>query len=149
MEILLLENIENLGKLGDRVDVRPGYARNYLFPTGKAKFATVENIAEFETRRAELERAATQAQETAEARRDELNGRTLTIPAKTGTEGRLFGSIGPADIVRAAHAAGIEIARREIIMPTGTLRHTGDYEIELHLYTNVNATIHVSVIPEE
>lgn len=149
MEIILLDKIENLGNLGDRVNVRPGYARNYLFPKGKAKFATAENIKEFEARRAELESTAIQAQEAAEARREQLNGRTLTIPAKTGTEGRLFGSIGAADIVAAARAAGIEIEKRELIIPAGTLRHTGDYEIELHLHTNINATLHVTVIPEE
>jgi large subunit ribosomal protein L9 len=148
MEIILLDKIENLGDLGDRVNVRPGYARNYLFRKGKAKSATAENIAEFEARRAELQQAAAHAQAAAEARREQLNGRTLTIPARTGMEGRLFGSIGPADIVAAARAAGMEIERREVMMPAGTLRHTGDYEIDLHLYTNVNATLRICVIAE-
>lgn len=149
MEVILMDRIENLGDLGDRVKVRPGYARNYLFPKGKAKFATAENIAEFEARRAELEKAATEARAAAELRRQQLEGLTLTLAAKTGTEGRLFGSIGPADIVEAVHASGIELQRREVIMPTGTLRQTGDYEILIHLYTNINATIQVSVVAEE
>ncbi len=149
MEVILLDRIENLGNLGDRVKVRPGYARNYLFPKGKAKFATAENIAEFEARRAELEQAAGAAQTTAEARRERLDGLTLTIRAKAGAEGKLFGSIGTADIVEAVRSAGIEIEKREVIMPTGTLRQTGDYDIHLHLYTNVDATIRVSVVPEE
>jgi large subunit ribosomal protein L9 len=149
MEIILLDRIENLGDLGDRVEVRPGYARNYLFPKGKAKFATAENIAEFEARRADLEKAATEARAAAEARRQQIEGLTLTLTAKTGSEGRLFGSIGPGDIVEAARASGIELQRREVIMPAGTLRQTGDYEIHVHLYTNINATIQVSVVAEE
>ncbi len=149
MEVILLDRIENLGNLGDRVKVRPGYARNYLFPKGKAKFATPENIAEFETRRAELEQAAAQAHEDAAARRERLDGLTITISAKSGAEGKLFGSIGTADIVDAVRAAGMEIEKREVIMPSGTLRQTGDYEIDLHLYTDVRATIKVSVVPEE
>ena len=149
MEVILLDRIENLGDLGDRVEVRPGYARNYLFPKGKAKFATAENIAEFEARRADLEKAATEARAAAEARRQQIEGLTLTLTAKTGSEGRLFGSIGPGDIVEAARASGIELQRREVIMPAGTLRQTGDYEIQVHLYTNINATIQVSVVAEE
>lgn len=149
MEVILLDRIENLGDLGDRVEVRPGYARNYLFPKGKAKFATAENIAEFEARRADLEKAATEARAAAEARRQQIEGLTLTLTAKTGSEGRLFGSIGPGDIVEAARASGIELQRREVIMPTGTLRQTGDYELHVHLYTNINSTIQVSVVAEE
>jgi large subunit ribosomal protein L9 len=148
MEVILLDKVENLGNLGDRVKVRPGYARNYLFPKGKAKFATPENIAEFEARRAELEQTAAQAQAEAEARRELLDGLTVTVPAKAGTEGKLFGSIGPQDIVEALQAEGHEIEKREVIMPTGTLRQTGEYEIHLHLYTNVKATIRVAVVPE-
>jgi large subunit ribosomal protein L9 len=149
MEVILLDKVENLGNLGDRVKVRPGYARNYLFPKGIAKAATAENIAEFEARRAELEQAAAQAQAAAEARRQRLDGLMLTIAAKAGSEGKLFGSIGPTDIVEAAAATGVEIERREVSMPSGTLRHTGDYEIDLHLYGDVNATIRVSVVPKE
>jgi large subunit ribosomal protein L9 len=149
MEVILLDKIENLGELGDRVRVRPGYARNYLFPKGKAKFATPENIAEFEARRAELEQAAAQTYADAEARRERLDGLTITIPAKAGAEGKLFGSIGTADIVEAVRNAGVEIEKREVMMPSGTLRQTGDYEIDLHLYTDVHATIKVSVVPQE
>jgi large subunit ribosomal protein L9 len=149
MEVILLDRIENLGDLGDKVNVRPGYARNYLFPKGKAKFATPANIAEFEARRAELEQAAAQARAQAEERRERLDGLTVTIRAKAGAEGKLFGSIGTADIVEAARAAGAEIEKREVIMPAGTLRQTGDYEISLHLYTGVHATLKVSVVLEE
>jgi large subunit ribosomal protein L9 len=149
MEVILLDRIEHLGNLGDKVKVRPGYARNYLFPRGKAKFATAENIAEFEARRAELERAARDAQAAAEARREGLDGFAVTISAKAGAEGRLFGSIGPADVVEAVRSAGKEIERREIAMPQGTLRQTGDYEVQLLLYTNVTATLRVSVVPQE
>lgn len=148
MEVILLDRIENLGNLGDRVNVRPGYARNYLFPKGKARFATHENIAEFEARRVELEQAATEAQTAAEARRERLEGITLTMPAKAGSEGKLFGSIGPADIVAAAAAAGVEIEKREVIMPAGTLRQTGDHDVELHLHGNVTTSIRVSVVAE-
>ncbi|MBA2491712.1 MAG: 50S ribosomal protein L9 [Gammaproteobacteria bacterium] len=148
MEIILLDSIENLGGLGDRVKVRPGYARNYLFPTGKAKFATAENIAAFEARRAELEKTAQDTQAQAEARRERLEGQAVTIPAKAGAEGKLFGSIGPADIALAMQAAGVEVEKREVLLPRGTLRQTGDYEVDLHLYTNVTATIKVSVVPE-
>ncbi|MBA2408547.1 MAG: 50S ribosomal protein L9 [Gammaproteobacteria bacterium] len=148
MEIILLDSIENLGGLGDRVKVRPGYARNYLFPTGKAKFATPENIAAFEARRAELEKAAQDTQTQAETRRERLEGQAVTIPAKAGAEGKLFGSIGPTDIVLALQAAGVEVEKREVLLPAGALRQTGDYEVELHLYTGVNATIKVSVVAE-
>jgi large subunit ribosomal protein L9 len=149
MEVILLDRIEHLGNLGDKVKVRPGYARNYLFPRGKAKFATAENIAEFEARRAELERATRDAQVAAEARREDLDGFAVTIPAKAGAEGKLFGSIGPVDVVKAVRSAGKEIEQREIAMPQGTLRQTGDYEVQLLLYTNVTATLRVSVVPQE
>jgi large subunit ribosomal protein L9 len=96
-----------------------------------------------------LEKAASEARAAAEIRRQQLDGLTLALTAKTGTEGRLFGSIGPADIVEAARASGIELQRREVIVPTGTLRQTGDYEVLIHLYTNVNATIKVSVVAEK
>ena len=149
MEVILLEKIDNLGGLGDKVRVRPGYARNYLLPKGKAKFATAENIAEFEARRAELERAAAEAMAAAEARRDSLSGMVIEIRAKAGSEGKLFGSIGAGDIADAVTARGIEVEKREVRLPEGPLRQAGEYEIEVHLHADVNADIRIIVIGEE
>ncbi len=149
MEVILLEKIDNLGGLGDKVRVRPGYARNYLLPQGKAKFATAENIAEFEARRAELERAAAEALAAAETRRESLAGMVIELKAKAGGEGKLFGSIGASDIADAVTARGVEVEKREVRLPEGPLRQVGEYEIELHLHADVNAEIRVIVIGEE
>lgn len=149
MEVILLEKIDNLGTLGDRVTVRPGFARNYLLPQGKAKFATAENIAEFEARRAELEKAAAEALAEAEARKEKLDGTVLDITAKSGGEGKLFGSIGPADIADALTAKGTEVEKREVRMPEGPLRTTGEFELTLHLHSDVDVDIRVVVIGEE
>nr|WP_296748526.1 50S ribosomal protein L9 [Thioalkalivibrio sp.] len=149
MEVILLEKIDSLGGLGDKVRVRPGYARNYLLPQGKAKFATPQNIAEFEARRAELERAATQALAAAEMRRESLTGMVIEMTAKSGAEGKLFGSIGASDIADAVTARGVEVEKREIRLPEGPLRQAGEYEIQLHLHADVDADIRVIVIGEE
>lgn len=149
MDVILLDKVENLGDLGEKVNVRAGYARNYLLPQGKAKLATPENLAEFEARRAELERAAAEALAAAEQRREQLDGRTFTVHARVGTEGKLFGSVGPADIEAAVAAEGLELEKREIRMPTGTLREVGEYEVEISLHSDVIATIKVLVQPEE
>jgi large subunit ribosomal protein L9 len=149
MEVILLEKIDNLGGLGEKVRVRPGYARNYLLPQGKAKFATPENIAEFEARRAELERAAAEALATAETRRESLTGMVIEMKAKAGSEGKLFGSIGAGDIADAITARGVEVERREVRLPEGPLRQAGEYEIDLHLHADVNAEIRIIVIAEE
>jgi large subunit ribosomal protein L9 len=149
MEVILLEKIDNLGGLGDKVRVRPGYARNYLLPQGKAKFATAENVAEFEARRAELERAAAEALAAAETRRESLAGMVIEMKAKAGSEGKLFGSIGASDIADAVTARGVEVERREVRLPEGPLRQAGEYEIELHLHADVNAEIRIIVIGEE
>lgn len=149
MEVILLEKIDSLGGLGDKVRVRPGYARNYLLPQGKAKFATPENIAEFEARRAELERAATEALAAAEMRRESLAGMVIEITAKAGGEGKLFGSIGAADIAEAVTARGVEVEKREVRLPEGPLRQAGEYEIQLHLHADVDADIRIIVIGEE
>ena len=146
MEVILLERVENLGGLGDQVKVRPGYGRNYLVPQGKAKPATPENIKYFEERRAELEKAAAEAQAAAEARRDRVAELALNIAAKAGDEGKLFGSVGPADIADAATAAGVEIAKHEVRMPEGPIRVTGEYDVHVHLYTEVDT--HVRVVVE-
>ena len=149
MEVILLEKIENLGDLGDVVNVKPGFARNYLIPQGKAKYATAENTRELEARRAELEKAAAEAKAQAEAKRERIEGQEITIPAKAGTEGRLFGSVGPADIAQAlTEATGVEVAKRQVRMPEGPIHEVGETEITIHLHTDVNARIKVIVIAE-
>ncbi|MCS4505147.1 50S ribosomal protein L9 [wastewater metagenome] len=149
MEVILLEKVDNLGGLGDRVKVRAGYGRNYLLPQGKARMATEENIRYFEERRAELERQAAEQLAAAQRRAEQLAGLTVTITAKAGDEGKLFGSVGTADIADAVTAAGVEVERQEVRLPEGPLRVTGDYEIELHLHSDVDATVTVSVTAEE
>lgn len=149
MEVILLEKVENLGALGDRVKVRAGYARNYLIPQGKAKYATEANIAEFEARRAELERAAAEALQAAEARKAALDGLKVTVKAHAGGEGKLFGSVGPGDIAHALEEAGHEVERKEIRLPAGPIRQIGEYEVTLHLHSDVDAVITVEVVPEQ
>ncbi len=145
MEVILLKKVENLGALGNVVKVRPGYARNYLIPQGKAKMATKANLAEFEAIRAELEAEAQATLAAAEARKAQLEGMVLTIKAKAGNEGKLFGSVSNHEIADAIKAASVEVERREIRMSQGALRHVGEFEISLHLHTEVNATIKVVV----
>lgn len=149
MEIILLEKIDNLGNLGDMVKVRAGYARNYLVPQGKAKIATKVNIEEFEARRAELEAAAQSALQKAEARRDQLEELIVTIHANAGQEGKLFGSVGGTEIADAISATGIELARKEVRLSEGPIRMVGEYDIALHLHSDVNATIKVIVEADE
>ncbi len=149
MEVILLEKIHRLGNLGDKVSVRPGYGRNYLVPRRKAVPATADNIARFEAQRAELERAQADALGAATARAEQMAGLELTVGAKAGTEGKLFGSVGTADIAAAALAAGIEIEKREIRLPDGPLREVGNYAVEIHLLSDVDCTIAVKVVPEE
>ncbi len=149
MELILLEKVSNLGDLGDRVRVRAGYGRNYLLPYGKAKMATEENIRYFEERRAELERAAREAQQAAEARLEQLQGVTLKVTAKAGEQGKLFGSVGPADVAGAAAAAGVELARREVRMPEGPIRVAGEYDVAVQLHTDVTGEVKVVVEGQE
>lgn len=149
MEVILLEKVDNLGNLGERVKVKSGYGRNFLLPSGKAAPATAENIEIFEKRRAELEKAAAAATAEAEARRGSIESLNLTITAKAGDEGKLFGSIGNFDIAEAAAAAGVTIEKKEIRMPEGPLRMVGDYEVEVHLHTDVNVNLKVSIVAEE
>ncbi len=149
MEVILLDRVENLGGLGDKVRVRPGYARNYLLPQGKAAPATPENLAAFEERRAELEKRAAEELSAAQARAAKLEGLELTIPARSGEEGKLFGSIGPVDIAEAAGARGVELERAEIRLPEGPIRMLGETEVEVHLHSDVNVTIRVVVAAEE
>lgn len=146
MEVILLEKIANLGNLGDKVNVKSGYGRNYLLPQRKATAATAENIAAFELRRAELEKAAAEKKASAEARAAKLNELQVTIPAVAGDEGKLFGSIGTSDIAEALVAAGVEVEKSEVRMPNGTIRHLGEFDINVHLHTDVEATVKVVVV---
>lgn len=149
MEIILLEKIRNLGALGDKVNVKPGYGRNYLVPTGKAVYATASNVAKVEAKRAELEKiAAAHLQEslTKKAALEALG--VITIQAKAGEEGKLFGSIGTRDIAEAITKAGVEVAKSEVDMPTGVIRTTGDYEITLELLSDVTATVKLSIVSD-
>jgi large subunit ribosomal protein L9 len=149
MEIILLEKVQNLGGLGDRVRVRPGYARNFLIPGGKAVAATPANITAFEERRAELERQQAEIVSAAQARAAKLEGLRVVVRRKAGEEGKLFGSVGPADIAEAITAAGVEVERAEVRLHGDSVRQTGDYEIEIQLHADVLAPITLSVEPEE
>ena len=148
MQVILLDEIAKLGDLGDQVTVKSGFARNYLLPQGKATAATPENIAEFEARRAELERIANEKRAAAEARAEQLNELVVTITANVGEEGKLFGSIGTQDIADALTASGIEVAKSEVRLPEGTIRQTGEYDIMLQLHSEVNAEIKLIVAGE-
>jgi large subunit ribosomal protein L9 len=149
MEVILLEKVANLGNLGDRVAVRSGYARNYLLPKGKATLATVANVAKFEARRADLEKSANDLLSAAEARKAKFEGFKLTITAKAGSEGKLFGSIGTSDIADAATAAGQALVRNEVRLPNGPLRSVGDHVVVVHLHTDVDVELAVSILGEE
>jgi large subunit ribosomal protein L9 len=148
MEVILLEKVENLGNLGDRVNVKPGYGRNFLIPGGKATPATEEHIKAFEARRAELEKIAAEHLAAAEGRREQLDGMTVTIKAKAGDEGKLFGSVGTGDIAEAVAAAGVAIERHEVRLPEGAFRQIGEYQVAVHLHTDVNTEITVLVEAE-
>ena len=150
MEVILMENIENLGGVGDKVSVKSGFARNYLVPQGKAKVATAENLAEFEARRAELEKAAAEALATAESRKQAIEALgVVEITARVGSEGKLFGSIGVADVCDAVEALGGDIQKSEVRMPEGALRTTGEHVVDIHLYTDVDTQISINIIGEE
>ncbi len=149
MEVILLENVGNLGNLGDKVDVKAGFGRNYLIPQGKAVPATEDNVAQFEARRAELEAAAAGALSAAEARAEAINALGLiSIAANAGEEGKLFGSIGTRDIAEAVRAAGCEIDKSEVRLPEGALRELGEYEVAIQVHGDVTAMVAVAVIPE-
>ena len=150
MEVILLEKVKNLGSLGDQVKVRPGYGRNYLVPQGKALPATKENVAVFEARRAELEQHQSDRLAAAQARAARLADLTVVIARKASGEGKLFGSVGAADIADAVKsAAGIDLHRQEIRLPAGPLRQTGEFTVTTHLYTDVDTELKVTVVPEE
>ena len=150
MNIILLDKIANLGSLGDQVAVKSGYARNFLFPQGKAVPATKENVELFEQRRADYEAKLADQLAAAQARAEKVNAlESVTIASKAGDEGKLFGSIGTRDIADAITAAGVEVKKSEVLMPNGTLREVGEFEIELHLHADVFANITVKVVPTE
>ena len=149
MEVILLQKVANLGNIGDRVKVASGYGRNYLLPQGKATLATAENVARFEARRVELERAAQQELTDAKSRAEALAGFKLTITAKAGTEGKLFGSVGTADIAEAATAAGQRLARSEVRLPGGPLRTVGEHSVHLHLHADVDVELPVHIVADE
>lgn len=149
MEVILLDKIGNLGSLGDKVNVKAGYGRNFLIPQGKAVPATRDNITHFEARRAELEAAAAAAVAAAEQRAEALNNLgPVSIGANAGDEGKLFGSVGTRDIADALAAAGCEIDKSEVRLPEGPLRELGEFEVDIHLHADVTATVVIAVVPE-
>jgi large subunit ribosomal protein L9 len=149
MNVILLDNVENLGSIGDLVTVKPGYGRNFLLPQGKAALATKQNMAEFESRRAELEKAAAEELAAAKKRADLVKGMELVIQANVGPEGKLFGSVGPVDIEQAFEKLNIEVARAEVRMPDGPIHDTGEHTVGLHFHTAVNVDITVRVVGDE
>jgi len=149
MEVILLQKVANLGNIGDRVKVKPGFGRNYLLPQGKAALATAANVAKFEERRTDLEKRAADDLASARTRAARLEGHALSITAKVGGEGKLFGSIGTADIAEALSADGIEVERSEVRLPGGPIRHTGEHKVKLHLHTDVELDLPVVVTAEE
>jgi large subunit ribosomal protein L9 len=150
MDVILLENIGNLGGLGDRVNVKSGFGRNYLIPQGKAVSATKENIADFEMRRADLEAIAATAVAAAEVRAASIDAlEAITIEANAGEGGKLFGSIGTRDIAEAVSAAGAEVDKAEVRLPEGALRELGEFEVVIVVHSKVTATVNLVVVPEE
>ena len=149
MNVILLDKVENLGDIGDMVNVKPGYGRNYLLPQGKATLATKQNLAEFESRRAELEKASAEELAAAKARANLIEGMELVIPANVGSEGKLFGSVGPIDITEAFSKVGVEVARAEIRMPDGPIHEIGDFSIGLHFHSDVDVDINLKVVAED
>ena len=148
MDVILLQKVKNLGNLGDRVKVKPGYSRNFLIPYGKAVPATAANVADFDKRRAEFEARANETLAAAEARKARLEGASVTIKANASTEGKLYGSVGPRDIAEAFTAAGLPLEKSEVIMGEGPIRRVGENEVEVHLHADVHTTIKVVVAPE-
>jgi large subunit ribosomal protein L9 len=149
VEVILLKKVGGLGELGDKVTVRPGYGRNFLIPTGSAAPATEANLQAFEERRAELEAKAADALAAAEARKEKLEGMSVSIARKAGDEGRLFGSIGTGDIAVALTEAGVPVEKGEVRLPDGPFRMIGEHEVALHLHSDVDATVRIEIIPAD
>lgn len=148
MKVILLEKIGKLGNLGDQVNVKAGFARNYLLPFNKAVAATADNVEKFEARRAELEAIAAEKKAAAQERADKLKDLQVTIEANAGDEGKLFGSIGTRDIADAVSATGVEITKSEVRLPEGVLREIGEYEIAIQLHTDVSEVITLAVVAQ-
>ncbi len=148
MEVILLEKVGRMGNVGDKVNVKAGYARNFLFPFSKAIPATKENLADFEARKVELMKIAAEKLAAAQARADKLSGVSITIEANAGDEGKLFGSIGTRDIADAITAAGHEVEKSEVLLPDGALRETGEYDVDLALGSDVIVTIKLAVVSQ-
>ena len=149
MDVILLQKVANLGNIGDRVKVRSGYGRNYLLPGGKATLATPDNVKRFEARREELEKLAREQLSGAEERAAAMKDFKLTITAKAGTEGKLFGSIGTSDVAEAATKAGFKVERSEVRMPNGPLRTVGEHSVGLHLHADIDVPMTVLIVAEE
>lgn len=147
MEVILLEKVRNLGNLGDKVEVKSGYGRNFLIPQNKAVFATQKNIEMFEQRRSELEKKAQQSLATAEQRAAKLNDTTLVISAMASDEGKLYGSVGVNEVKDALVEKGVEISKREIVMPEGPIHSIGNFVVEIHVHSDVIANLQVEIIP--
>jgi len=149
MDVILLQKVANLGTIGDRVKVKSGYGRNYLLPSGRATLATAANVARFEVRRAELEKLAGEELGSAQQRAESLHEFRITITAKAGSEGKLFGSVGTSDIAEACTAAGQKVNRSEVRLPMGPIRQVGEHQVTLHLHTDVEVAIIVIIAAEE
>ncbi|QNP40799.1 50S ribosomal protein L9 [Lysobacter solisilvae (ex Woo and Kim 2020)] len=148
MQLILLQNVTNLGKLGDKVNVKPGYGRNFLVPQGKAVPATAANLADFEAKRAEYEAKAKAQLDGAEGRKAALEGVEVTLTANASTEGKLYGSISPRDIAEALTKHGHKVEKSEVVLGEGPLRRTGEHEVVVHLHADINATVKVIVVGE-
>ncbi|HMN43414.1 MAG TPA: 50S ribosomal protein L9 [Povalibacter sp.] len=149
MEVILLQKVANLGNIGDRVKVKSGYGRNFLLPKGKATLATADNVAKFESRRAEIEKAAKVELDAAQARATKFEGFKLTLTAKAGGEGKLFGSVGTTDIADGLRKAGHDVERSEVRLPHGPIRQAGEHVVQIHLHTDLTLDLPVVVIGEE
>jgi large subunit ribosomal protein L9 len=148
MDVILLEKVDNLGGLGDKVVVRPGYGRNFLIPTGRAVAATPANLKAFEARRAELEKQAAERLAAAQARKEKLDGLAIKIRHRAGDEGKLFGSVGTSDVALAVNALGVELEKSEVRLPQGALRTAGEHDVTVHLHADVNATLKLTIVGE-
>lgn len=148
MDVILLEKVGKLGSIGDKVAVKAGFGRNYLIPQGKALAATAANLAEFESRRAELEAAAASNKAEADARAEKLADVAVTIEANAGEEGKLFGSIGTRDLADAITAAGVEVSKSEVRLPEGALRDVGEYEVDIQVHSEVVQAVKVTIVAE-
>jgi|TARA_B100000131_G_scaffold321982_1_gene374454 large subunit ribosomal protein L9 len=149
MKVILLDRVENLGAIGDLVSVKSGYGRNYLIPNGKAALATAQNIKELEKKKEELEKRAAEQLEAAKSRGDLIKGMSLTISANVESEGKLYGSVGPVDIVEAFEKVGVSVERSEIRMPDGPIREVGESEINLHFHSDVDIPVTLNVVSED